>query len=405
VNTGIAVSPLFRQQPVANRQGRRAKKASLGCGVRPRKPEAALSGAGTIVLEPSALATLFFSGQYEQLQLLPGKIVICESALEEYAELRCKFAGPSHGFAGKFKGKYLFREDVPAERQRQEERLDTFLTKIRPLVTMRSGESLAGLSPERREELIGLFGQPTAEAIAEAAASGAVLWTDDIAVAEVAREKAGVEKRVWTQMVFRSVAPPEVYVGLTLFLLQWRYFFTRVEPDVVLAACRTGSWDPDAPVLKRIAEWLSMPELMHLGAAQVCAHSLRLVWKQGSEVGQKVARALLRAILGRQGGRHAVVSLANNLDAIFEGDKVARGQCESVIRDVLRVEAKPGNDASRAAWAQVIRQLERNAGLSGARIPAQPTPKPGRAKRGSDTTPKERAERRKADRKRKKRRG
>lgn len=307
------------------------------------RAEAALSGTGTIVLEPSALATLFFSGHYERLELLQGKIVICESALEEYTELRRKFANSRQGFIGKFKGKYLFRDGDPAERQLQEQRLNTFLTKIRPLVAMRSGESLARLSHERREELIGLFGQPTVEAIAEAAASGAILWTDDIAVAEVAREKAGVEKRVWTQMVFRSVAPPDVYADLTLFLLQWRYFFTRVEPDVVLAACRTGSWDPNAPVLRRIAEWLSMPELMHLGAALVCAHSLRLVWKHASEIGQKegVARALLRAVLGRQGGRHTVVSIVNNLDAIFEEDKVARGQCESVIRDVLRVEAKP----------------------------------------------------------------
>jgi hypothetical protein len=274
-------------------------------------------------------------------------------------------------------------------------------------VTLKTGENLARINAEQRKELVGLFGQPTAEAIAEAAATGAVLWTDDIAVAEFARERAGVEKRVWTQMVFRSVAPPNVYADLTLFLLHWRYFFTRVEPDVVLAACRIASWNPDDPVLVRVVEWLGMPELVHLGAAQVCAHSLRLIWKHGGEIGQKegVARALLRAVLGRQGGRQTVVSIANNLDAIFEGDKVARGQCEPVIRDVLKVEAKPGNDVSKAAWGRAIRQLEKRAGLSVARTSAQPTPKKGRAKWGSDTTPKERAERRKADRKRKKGRG
>jgi hypothetical protein len=158
----------------------------------------AFANPGMIVIDPSALATLFFSGQYEHLQLLPGKCVVCESALEEYLELQKKFANAAHGFAGKFKGKYLFQENDPQERQRQEQRLAKFLGKIRSLATMKSGENLAGVSPERREELISLFGQPTAESIAEAASTGAVLWTDDIAVAEVARERDRVEKRVWS---------------------------------------------------------------------------------------------------------------------------------------------------------------------------------------------------------------
>jgi len=115
----------------------------------------------------------------------------------------------------------------------------------------------------------------------------------------------GVENRVWTQVVFRHVAPPDVYADLTLFLLHWMYFFTRVEPEVVLAACRSGSWNPDDPILLRVVEWLGMPELAHLGAAQVCAFSLRLIWREGVEVRQKegVVRALQRAVLGRHGGR------------------------------------------------------------------------------------------------------
>jgi hypothetical protein len=329
---------------------------------------------------------------------------VCEGALEEYAELRHRFTGTSRGFVGKLKGKYLFRDDDPAERQRHEQRLDTFLSRIRQLVTMRTGESLAELPPEQREELIGLFGQPTAEAIAEAASRGTALWTDDIGVAEVARERTGVEKRLWTQVVFRRVAPPDVYADLTLFLLHWRYFFTRVEPEVVVAACRSGSWNPDDSTLLRVAEWLGMPELNHLGAAQVCALSLRLIWRERVEIRQKevVVRVLLRAVLGRQGGRQTVISFANNLDAIFEGDRIARGQCASVIQDVLKVEAEPPNDGSRAAWAKVIRQFARRTGLSGARVSMQAGQQDGRAKAGSSPTPKERAERRKADRKRKK---
>lgn len=366
--------------------------------------QAALAEAKSMVIDPSALATLFFSGQYEHLQSLAGKCVLCESALDEYVRLQKQFASPSHGFTGKFKGKYLFTKDDPEERLRQEQRIATFLSKIRPLMTLKSGENLARINAEQRRELTRLFGRPTAEAIAEAAATGAVLWTDDLAVADVSRHYLNIHQRVWTQAVFSATAPPQVFIDLSLFLLLWRYFFTRVDPDVVLAACRLAAWDPEHPALKRIAEWLATPELIHIAAARICAFSLRLLWKQGEETARKqdVARALLRAILGRQGGRQAVVSLGKSLAAVFQGDMVARNECEPVIRDVLRVEPTPGNEASRAAWAQFIRQIERQSGFSGVPAPVQPARKNGRAKRGSARTPKQRAEIRKAACKRKK---
>src|SRR5262249_28994366 len=85
-------------------------------------------------------------------------------------------------------------------------------------------------------------------------------------------------------------------------------FFTRVEPEVVLTACRAGEWNPDHPALSRVVEWLGAPELVHDGATQVCALSLYLIWERGAEAGRKerVARALLRAVLDRHGGRQAV---------------------------------------------------------------------------------------------------
>lgn len=367
--------------------------------------EKAFANTGLLVLDPSALATLFFSGQYEHLQLLPGKCVVCESSLEEYLELQKKFANHAHGFAVKFKGKYLFREDDPQERQRQERRLAKFLGKIRSLVTMKSGESLAGVSPERREEMIGLFGQPTAESIAEAASTGAVLWTDDIAVAEVARERARVEKRVWTQLVFRSTADRDKYADLTLFLLQWRYFFTRVEPDVVLTACRIASWSPEAPPLKQVIEWLGALELKDFGAMQVCARALPLVWKHGPEICQQesVTRALVRAILGRKDGRRTVNFIANDLTQIFAGDTANSDRCRLAISEVLREWREPNHDSSRADWARAIEMYRKKWSLSDEPMQVESGPRKGRADQRYDLTPKQRADRRKADRKRNKR--
>src|SRR5262249_44766536 len=161
--------------------------------------------------------------------------------------------------------------------------------KIRSLVTMKSGENLAGVRPDRREELIGLFGQPTAEAIAEAAATGAVLWTDDIAVAEVARERAGVAKRVWTQLAFRSIAPSDAFANLPLFQLQCRYFFTRVEPEIVVPAGGQAGWNADRPPLMLVLRWLSAPELEEKGAILVGARMLPLIWRNAPLTHQREA--------------------------------------------------------------------------------------------------------------------
>lgn len=354
----------------------------------------ALSSNAPVVIEPSALATLFFSDQYEQLKLLAGRCVICEGALKEYVELRQKFSSGSRGFVSKFKGQYQFREDDPPERERQVQRLDKFLSEIRPLVTMKSGESLADLPADKRDELIKIFGQPTAEAIAVAKATGAVLWTDDIAVAEITRQNLGVEKRVWTQAVFKLVAPPEVFADITMFLLHWRYFFTRLEPEVVIAACRKASWNPEDPSVLRIVDWLKMPELLPDGAVQMCAISLRLIWKEGIEVAQKqgVAKALLGAILARQDGRQAVAFIRGGLKEIMQGDHAARRQCEKVIEEILRVKIGPGTESSKAAWASVLRQMARQ----------QTVQKSGPSKQSGGPTPKQRAEQRRADRKRKK---
>lgn len=341
-------------------------RCCLGNELEHQRAEASLAGAVQFVLDPAALATLFFSNQYEQLQLLAGKVVLCESALDEYRELREKFSSPSEGFRGKFKGRYLFQEDAPAVRQRQLDRLEKFLTRIRSLVTLKTGENLASLPSEQRDELIRLFGQPPAEALAETAATGAVLWSDDLAVAEVARERIGIAKRVWSQLVFREHVPTEVRTEFTLFLIQWRYFFTRIEPATVLAACRNGSWNPDTPVLNAVAEWLAQPELIHEGAIRMCALSLPLVWQYGPDPQRKqgVAKLLLKALWRRKDGRRAVSFIQSNLTAIFGGDAAARTECDAAITEMLEEERTPEDRAAtRSAWAKVLPRWRKRLGL------------------------------------------
>lgn len=302
----------------------------------------AFANATTLVLDPSAVATLFFSGQFQFLQELTQKCVICESTLDEYLEFQRRFNNPSHGFACKFKGKYLFGEDNPEERRRQEQRLSDFIARIRSLITSRTGENLAVVSPERREELIHLFGRPTAESIAEAAVTGAVLWTDDVAVAEVAMERAGVSKRVWTQLVAKSAAPQDLCDKITLFLLQWGYFFTRVEPELVVVAGTQSGWNPSQPPLSSVLQWVGAPELQDQDAFLVAARMLPLVWRYAIFAHQQeaVTQALAQELLKRPQGRQMVAGIIAGIDDIFGVDVIGAGECKRTLQTAL-VRIKP----------------------------------------------------------------
>ena len=127
----------------------------------------------------------------------------------------------------------------------------------------------------------------------------------------------------------------------------------------------------------------------------MCVASLRLIWKEEIEAAQKqgVAKALPGAILGRHDGREAVAFIRNHLKEIMQGDHAARRQCDEAAEEVLRVKVGPGTESSKAAWAKVIRQMGR----------ANEAAKGGLTKPEGGPTPKQRAEQRKADRKRRKR--
>jgi hypothetical protein len=185
--------------------------------------------------------------------------------------------------------------------------------------------------------MIGLFGQPTSESIAEAAAIGAVLWTDDIAVAEVAREQAAVAKRVWTQLVFRSIAPGDVYANLTLFLLQWRYFFTRVEPDLVVPAGDRANWDANQPPLASVLRWVSAPELQDQGAVVVSARMLPLLWRNAPFTHQReaVTRAIALELLKRAGGRQMLGGIISVIGELFSVDEIGGEGCKRTLQAIL----------------------------------------------------------------------
>ena len=108
-------------------------------------------------------------------------------------------------------------------------------------------------------------------------------------------------------------------IELDLWLISNRYYFTRIEPETVLAACRSARWEANQLPLEAAVEWFSLPDLMVEGVAQVAMGALRLIWDAGALAHQvdAVARALAKAILKRVDGREILVALRAALQQVF----------------------------------------------------------------------------------------
>jgi tetratricopeptide (TPR) repeat protein len=323
-------------------------RCCLGNSDELRLAEEAFRNARTAVIDRSALATLFFSRQYAHLGEMPARRVILESTLQEYRDLQRKLAAGYAGFWGKHKGKYIWARDDPGAREGFQRRIEALLTDVHALALVESGRKLADFDPDGRRELIALFGQPTAEAIAAAREEGTALWTDDLAVAEFARERYGI-RRVWTQLVFGSLVSSgkmavAAYTDLTLFLIQWRYFFTRIDLEVILAACRRASWDHKSPPLAAVISWFGTPELQDEGAVVLCARALPLVWRHAGFVhrAEAVTRAVIEVLLTRKDGRRLVTAIRNSIDQVFGVDVLNAGLCKEFVERILRGESDHG---------------------------------------------------------------
>jgi hypothetical protein len=301
----------------------------------------AFRSAKVFVIDPSAIATLFFAGSVKHLSAMSASRVVCESTLDEYREFQKRLSSPSQGFTGKKNGKYLFRSDEPAEREAQKQRVTEFLKNISTLALIESGLALAELEPKVRSQLLEVFDQPTAEAIATAHKSGGVLWTDDFTVSYVAKELLGL-RRVWSQLVFKQCAiagtlPAQAVFDLTLFLLNWRYFFTLMEPGAALQACHEASWRPDVPPLAAVIAWFGASEIAVEGLLGVSAEIIRQIWTSSEFAHQReaVTRAIIQSVLRRADGLSVATALEQSCSAFFGIDIEKAMLCRGAIRAAI----------------------------------------------------------------------
>ncbi len=208
----------------------------------------------SVVLDPTAVATLYLLSLHTKLKDLPIRCIVPRSVLDELRDIITDSANVDEprGFLGSVNGK-PFLQEVPAEELAAEaRRIDELLESLKSACEVVGGTALLNLPGEVRDLLENGLGEGTADAIAVAKERGAVLWTDDLSTAIMAAAQLHVQ-RVWTQPVLRWSSERHLLSGDEMLaadgrLLTLGYSFTRLNPQEVAGLLRTAGWSLDKGV-------------------------------------------------------------------------------------------------------------------------------------------------------------
>ena len=279
--------------------------------------EAALASKVPVLLDGSALATLFITGAHRHLRDLAIPVVVSEGTLQEWRrryieklELTAK-----GGFLAKEGDQYVFvHESAEAIQQRLGEYRE-FLDTIQQIAQVEEGMPLCEFTREARERMMGIVGRRAAETIAIARSKGFRLWTDDLCVAALANEHGPIP-RVWTDAVVRwghtrGKIPLEARNELVLSLVRLGYFYTRVEPEVAMWAGERSEWSVADPSLEALIDWFSNPYTKREGILALAGRLLPEVSRKASPFrANTVIMQLLRRIEQRPDGVRIIAESA-----------------------------------------------------------------------------------------------
>jgi tetratricopeptide (TPR) repeat protein len=161
----------------------------------------------TVVLDLIALGTLRLLGVTRQVLTSGGaRFVLTPATFTALQQLRAqsRFA-TAHGTMHYQEGQHYFTQTTQEQSDREKASFDEWMQTVEQNTTVQPVAELAAFNPERRETLEKLFGRDGLESAVFALTPGNILWTDDLAVAEVTKSELGTE-RVWSQVVIESLA-------------------------------------------------------------------------------------------------------------------------------------------------------------------------------------------------------
>jgi len=191
--------------------------------------ERALRECRNIVIDATALGTIFLIKSYEMLTKIPQRLIVSQGTVDDFRELLHTYDKPQ-----RMAGTYTKNGFIPWSMENIEEMrrgLQELICLIEQHCIVESGLIVGELKASRRKQLVQIFGQSGVESMMLAARAGHTLWTDDLATAELSQKEFGCQ-RVWTQQIVEYFCAegkldPDFDAEIATNLMHMRYYYTR----------------------------------------------------------------------------------------------------------------------------------------------------------------------------------
>jgi len=301
--------------------------------------EHALRESENLVIDETALCTMFLMKVHETLLKVPQRLIVSQGTIDEFRKLLRTYDNPK-SLAGTY-SKDGFIPWSPESVEEIRKTLQELIDLIERHCAIESGLIVGGLEISRRKQLIQIFGQSGVESMMLAARVGHSLWTDDLATAEVARMEFGCQ-RVWTQQTvgyfcIEGMLDADFEAEVTVNLMHMKYFYTKPDVKSLLKAVEKTHGDVDKGPLSHALDWFGDPNVKIEGIHYIGAMFIKGLWQSGhiENISQTVTIRILERIAERTKGMSVVKSWLENINNIFGVDVVNAAKVKDVIKGWL----------------------------------------------------------------------
>jgi tetratricopeptide (TPR) repeat protein len=243
-NAYLALAYLAQQED-------QAVKCCFGTPEERRQSIYALQTCNSVVLDITAIATIRMIGCEDLVfEAKRFHFQISEGTFNELQETLIDdlFSGSTSGTIAHRDGVSSFTEETAEQKSARRQEDQKFLDRLKAAVEIVPVMELSALEPAKREPLEEVCGSYGAETMLLASRPDAVLWTDDLIQAELAKTDFGV-KRAWTEIIAEQTMlagqiSEAVRQRIAASLIGMNYTSTYLDSAIMLKAVEMSDATP-----------------------------------------------------------------------------------------------------------------------------------------------------------------
>lgn len=299
-----------------------------------------LNAAAEIVLDLSAIATLFLCDAIDLISKLNLPVIISQGCAEELDRIM----GTTHDGSPRAGLRFTWHDEqmvgVQITEQLQAEKDEYFtkqLEKIRAIAVVEPCRELSAMAEEVKNPLIAIFGRHGTQSILLAKKPGRVLWSDDFVQSSIAVKEYGA-RVAWTELVVanlesRGLITRKDAVAAVTTLLGYRYEVVTITPAIFVEAARRAGWDKNSPPFSHaLFPFAKLPITENIFAiiGGIASEAIREV--VDSRERALVIRGFLETLVARTDG----IRILSLISRAFQNVEVRpRAEWVPIINDVL----------------------------------------------------------------------